>query len=259
MLLTIESNNHWNITWIVCIQHKYCFLHRWCCCSCHHRSRCCSDIITFVNITRASSRTIFLSLRVRIKSQSQKWWQWCWWHLYVGDFMIVSDLRCWWQNHYVGPTIWRLFSIFWWFPQCIKSVTNILNPSPTTQTCHQNICSPTCAVTNIDVTSIIIRSHLAWTILDLEFELCDTYGFTAAIVTTWIDTTSQWTSIDIKTFVPIFILSNILEIKMSAVLNPYYQKSPIMENSSRTFSEIFIFWVMGQTHSIYFEISILGL
>ena len=29
-------------------------------------------------------------------------WQWCWWHRYVGDFMMVTDLRCWWQNHYVG-------------------------------------------------------------------------------------------------------------------------------------------------------------
>ena len=30
------------------------------------------------------------------------WWQWCWWHRYVGDFMMVTDLRCWLQNHYVG-------------------------------------------------------------------------------------------------------------------------------------------------------------
>ena len=29
------------------------------------------------------------------------WWQWCWLHRYVGDFMIVTDMRCWWQNHYV--------------------------------------------------------------------------------------------------------------------------------------------------------------
>ena len=28
-----------------------------------------------------------------------KRWQWCWWHCYVGDFMVVTVLRCWWQNH----------------------------------------------------------------------------------------------------------------------------------------------------------------
>ena len=25
-------------------------------------------------------------------------WQWYWRHRYVGDFMMVTDLRCWWQN-----------------------------------------------------------------------------------------------------------------------------------------------------------------
>ena len=61
------------------------------------------------------------------RSQLRKWgWQWCWWHRYVGDFMMVTDLRCWWQNHYVGD-----FSVIWWFFQCIKSVTYILNLSPT--------------------------------------------------------------------------------------------------------------------------------
>ena len=49
------------------------------------------------------------------------------------------------------PLCWRLFSLCWWFSQCIKSVTNILNWSPKSQTCHQHIWSPT-SVTNIDVT-----------------------------------------------------------------------------------------------------------
>jgi len=80
-----------------------------------------------------------------------EWWQWCWWHRYVGDFMMVTDLR-WWQNHYVDD----FFSLCWWFSQCIKSVTNILNRSPTSQTCRQHIWSPT-SVTNIDVT---FRVHL---------------------------------------------------------------------------------------------------
>ena len=41
--------------------------------------------------------------------------------------MMVTDLRCWWQNHYVDD----FFSLCWWFSQCIKSVTNISNLSPT--------------------------------------------------------------------------------------------------------------------------------
>ena len=29
-----------------------------------------------------------------------KWWQWCRWHRYVDDFMMVTDLTCWWQNQW---------------------------------------------------------------------------------------------------------------------------------------------------------------
>ena len=54
--------------------------------------------------------------------------------------MLVAESLC-----------WRLFSLCWRFSQCIKSVTNILNRSPTSQTYHQHIWSPT-SVTNIDVT-----------------------------------------------------------------------------------------------------------
>jgi len=65
----------------------------------------------------------------------------CWW-LYDGYWfqMLVAESLCWW-----------LFSLGWWFLQFIKSVTNILNRSPTSHTCHQHIRSPT-SVTNIDVT-----------------------------------------------------------------------------------------------------------
>ena len=64
----------------------------------------------------------------------------CWW-LYDGDWfqMLAAESLC-----------WRLFSLCWWFSQCIKSVTNILNRSPTSQTCHRHIWSPT-SVTNIDL------------------------------------------------------------------------------------------------------------
>ena len=57
----------------------------------------------------------------------------CWW-LYDGDWfeILVAESLYWW-----------LISLCWWFSLCIKSVTNILNRSPTSQTCHQNIWSPT--------------------------------------------------------------------------------------------------------------------
>ena len=71
----------------------------------------------------------------------------CWWqnHLvgdvfpYVVDLMMVTDLRCWWQNHYVGDSF-----------RYANDFLNVFNRSPTSQTCHQHIWSPT-SVTNIDV------------------------------------------------------------------------------------------------------------
>ena len=61
-------------------------------------------------------------------------WQWCWW-LYDGDWfeMLVAESLC-----------WRLFSLCWWFSQCIKSVTNISNLSPThlvSNIRHQHRCN----------------------------------------------------------------------------------------------------------------------
>ena len=74
----------------------------------------------------------------------------CWW-LYDDDWfqILVAEYLC-----------WRLFSLCWWFSQCIKSVTNILNRSPTFQTCEQHIWSPT-SVTNIDVT-VAPWCHSGW-------------------------------------------------------------------------------------------------
>ena len=71
----------------------------------------------------------------------------CWW-LYDGDWfqMLVAESLC------------------WWFFQCIKSVTNILNRSQTSQTCHQHIWSPT-SVTNIDVTVLLTwQIQTFWTL-----------------------------------------------------------------------------------------------
>ena len=53
---------------------------------------------------------------------------------------MVTDFRCWWQNHYVGD-----------FFRYVGDFLNVLNLNvPTSQTCHQHIWSPT-SVTNIDV------------------------------------------------------------------------------------------------------------
>ena len=54
--------------------------------------------------------------------------------------MMVTDLRCWWQNNYVGD-----------FFRYVGDFLNVCNRSPTSQICHQHIWSPT-SVTNIDVT-----------------------------------------------------------------------------------------------------------
>ena len=89
----------------------------------------------------------------------------CWW-LYDGDWfkMLVAESLCWW-----------LFSLCWWFSQCIKSVTNILNRSPSSQTCHQYIWSPT-SVTNIDVTCLSQTVwHSAFTFIQWTFVLITKY------------------------------------------------------------------------------------
>ena len=70
------------------------------------------------------------------------WWQWCWWHRYVSDFMIVTDLRCLCQNHFLA-----LFGY-------VRDFINVFNRSPTSQICHQHSWCPT-SVTNIDVTDQI--------------------------------------------------------------------------------------------------------
>ena len=66
---------------------------------------------------------------------NSNWWQWCWWHRYVDDLyqMLVAESLC-----------WQLFSLCWWFSQCIKLVTNISNLSPThlvSNIRHQHWCN----------------------------------------------------------------------------------------------------------------------
>ena len=63
--------------------------------------------------------------------------------------MMVTDFRCWWQNHYVGD-----------FFRYVGDFLNVFNRSPTSQTCHQHIWSPT-SVTYIDVTVITCENFLS--------------------------------------------------------------------------------------------------
>ena len=73
-------------------------------------------------------------------------WQWCWWHRYVDDFMMVTNLRCWWQNHYAGVFFGMLviFPMYQIRHQHPDWVTNISNLSPThlvTDIRHQYRCN----------------------------------------------------------------------------------------------------------------------
>ena len=91
-----------------------------------------NDIFRQISLIFDSYKVSFLSLNR---------WQWCWWHRYVGDFMMVTDLRCWWQNHYVGDFFRYVgdFLSVWKFHneighQHLKLVTNTFghqHPSPT--------------------------------------------------------------------------------------------------------------------------------
>ena len=75
----------------------------------------------------------------------------------IGDIVMLVTLW-WWLIRDVGGRIIMLATFFllcWRFSQCIKSVTNVLNRSPTSQTCHQHKLSPTSG-TNIDVAKLAI-------------------------------------------------------------------------------------------------------
>ena len=67
--------------------------------------------------------------------------------------MLVTDLRCWWRNHYVDD-ISRYAGVF----QCHSKFS---------QTCHQHISSPT-SVTDINVAAETSSLFETVKMLDLE-------------------------------------------------------------------------------------------
>ena len=104
------------------------------------------DALYFGDVFRWQSvMTKVLSLRFELRTAN------------LVTVMLVTPLFCWlydsdrFEMLMAESLCWRLFSLCWRISQCIKSVTNILNRSPTSQTFHQHIWSPT-SVTNIDAT-----------------------------------------------------------------------------------------------------------
>ena len=85
---------------------------------------------------------IVFNLTISIRDDSSiivepiRGWQWCWWHRYISDFMMVTDFRFLWQNHYVGDFFIELnrSPTSWIGHQHLKLVTNTFgpqHPSPT--------------------------------------------------------------------------------------------------------------------------------
>ena len=123
-----------------------------------------SNELALVDLATELVRTLWWHHRYRLQHRQWSYWsscwtcwwhsfkyngfQWCWWHRYVGDCMMMTDFRCWWQNHYVDDFESVNFESV--------DFESDLNRSPTSQTCHQHICFPT-FVTNIDVTIFKVK------------------------------------------------------------------------------------------------------
>ena len=84
-----------------------------------------SRVINVIHMDLREPRYVFDEL---LRKANFDGWQWWWWHRYVGDFMMVTDLRCWWQNHYVGD-----------FFRCVGDFLNVLTRSPTSWISHQHL------------------------------------------------------------------------------------------------------------------------
>ena len=71
MLLTIVSDNNWNIVGISSTQHQHRFLCYWfrCRCHCSRRSHCWTDIFAIVGVAWASGWTILLNYSFNAKLQ----------------------------------------------------------------------------------------------------------------------------------------------------------------------------------------------
>ena len=83
----------------------------------------------------------------------------------VGDFIMATDLRYWWQSYYVGD-FFRYVGDF--SSMFIKSAISILNRSPISFTCHLHILSPT-SVIDFTQNAIIVRSWVCSELLTITW------------------------------------------------------------------------------------------
>jgi len=83
--------------------------------------------------------------------------QWFWWHCHVGDLIMVTGLRFWWQNPYVVNFLRSWFlSIFQNGDQHLKLVTNTFRHLDASPNCwHQQQCYP-------KVTVMLVTSWCWW-------------------------------------------------------------------------------------------------
>jgi len=91
---------------------------------------------------RMLSREI-MNLRISSLVNRLNWWQWCWWHRYIGDFMMVTDFRCWWQNHYVSDfsVMLVIFSICHQHPESATKFSNLSSTHLVSNIRHQRQCN----------------------------------------------------------------------------------------------------------------------
>ena len=99
---------------------------------------------------------LFWSALVRVcgytRSEFEVRPHWCWLQNNVGNFMIVTVIRCWWRDQYLLSVIfpyWRLFPYE-------QLVINTFNWSKTSQRCQQHKSFPA-SLTNIDVTKNLFQ------------------------------------------------------------------------------------------------------
>ena len=100
----------------------------------------------------------------------------CWWHRYVGDFMMVTDFRRWRQNHYVGNFfrfVVDFLNVKNWFNQHPEWVANISNLSSThlvSNIRHQHRCNQNdCLIEKFWIrTTVNSRGQMTFLIVDSQ-------------------------------------------------------------------------------------------
>ena len=171
MLLTIISDNHWNITGRSSTQHQHRFLCYWfrCRCDCSCWSHCWTYIFAIVGVAWASYWTILLNYNFNVELK-----------IYIYKVKLYRTV-------------------------CISYDS----------------------------------TNLAGAICRAAFELSDTFIFAITIILTVVNASCQGHSIDIQTFVPVGIFSDILNGKYEVIeLELYFENwHELTEHSHIEFSQ----------------------